>query len=329
MSKLYKCKKLETTLHFLPKEIKYCCSNTKGLGIDIKDTNFDNLKSNIKEAKNKYIKQLEKGILPKECIGCVDYTECSEKNTSLFDLSSLFKKKTYKISNIIVSHFKECDCSCIYCSQKYLQDPHYKKYEILPLIKALYSEKLIDEENLTVEFQGGNITMLKEFDAVIDEFTQHNCNKFIININGINYLEKLEKIKYHPSSVIDVSLDAGTRETYKKIKNVDAFEQTISNIRRLKNATNVHFCLKYIIIHGINDNIEELTGFLNIAKDLKVEDIVIDIDFRDTMMNHETVFIIPTHYYELFKTAKEYSSKYNLGFYIPEYTKKILDKERY
>ena len=101
-----------------------------------------------------------------------------------------------------------------------------------------------DEENLKVEFQGGNVTMLKEFDAIIDELTQHNCNKFVINMNGINYLEKLEKINFDSSSLVNISLDAGTSETFKKIKNVDAFEQTISNIRRLKNATKVHFCLK-------------------------------------------------------------------------------------
>ncbi len=328
MKKYYKCKKLETTLHFLPKEVKFCCSNTKGLGFDIKDTDFSNLKSRIIKAKNTYINQLEKGILPQECVGCADYIELSGNKKGFFNLKSLFEKKIFKISYIIVSHFKECDCSCIYCSQKYLQDSNYKKYEILPVIKKLYKEGLIDEENLKVEFQGGNVTMLKEFDAIIDELTQHNCNKIVINMNGINYLEKLETINFDPSSLVNISLDAGTRETFKKIKNVDAFEQTVNNIRRLKNNTNIYIVLKYVIIHGVNDNIEELNKFLDIAKDLKVNDIIIDIDFRDTMMNHETEFIVPQHYYDMFKTANEYCQKNNMIYRVLNYTQNILDKGR-
>ena len=158
MTKSYKCEKLESTLHFLPDKIKFCCSNAAGVGMDIKNYNKTD-KTELIKTKNYYIGLLAKGIIPNECRGCIHYKENS--------FWKFFKKnKNILINHIIIDHYKECDCNCIYCSQKIIYKDSKQKYQLLPLIKDLYRKNIIDKKNLKVEFQGGNVSMLKEFDAL-------------------------------------------------------------------------------------------------------------------------------------------------------------------
>lgn len=321
MKKSYRCEKLEKSLHFLPNEIKFCCSCAQGLGITLSNTSIID-KDEIINTKIKYIKQLENGIIPKQCAGCVDYKE--QEKPSFF--KRLFSKREIKTSSIIVDHFKQCDCSCLYCSQKLLHPDVMQNYELLPLIKQLYKNDMIDKK-LKVEFQGGNISMLKEFDSLMDEFQKNSCEKYIFLINGIKYIPYFEKLDNTKKNFACISLDSGTRETFAKIKKVDAFDQTIQNIKTLEKNTCLFINLKYIIIQGINDNLEELISFLEIAKSVSsLSCVVLEIDYRNTLFYKQERFVVPKHYYELFDYAQNYCNEYNLPFYISDYVKSVLSK---
>ena len=320
----YRCHKLETSLHFLPRDIKFCCSCAEGPGIKIEDVNKID-KITIEKAKRKLINQLKKGEIPKECKGCIEYKETKPLYKTLW--GTLFvKEKLEPISYIIVDHYKQCDCNCIYCSQKYLVDEKNNYYQLLPLIKQLYKYSMIDKNNLKVEFQGGNISCLNEFDELIEEFKKHNCTKFAILTNGIKYMPQLENLSNNPESFVCISLDCGTKESFKTIKNVDAFEQTIENIKRLKENSNIHIALKYIVIKGVNDNTDEIKAFLNIANNLQIKSIIFDIDYRDTLLNLKNDFVVPNHYNDLFNYAEVFCKENNIPFTIPEYTKNILSQ---
>lgn len=321
MKKSYRCEKLEKSLHFLPSEIKFCCSCAQGFGIKLNDSSKLN-KEEIVNTKIKYIKELENGIIPKQCTGCVDYREQEKPN--LF--KRLFSKREIKTSHIIVDHFKQCDCNCVYCSQKVLYPDVMQGYELIPLIKQLYESGIIGED-LWVEFQGGNISMLKEFDTLMDEFQKNGCEKFAFLINGIKYIPYLEKLKHAEKSFVCISLDAGSRETFAKIKNVDAFEQTIQNIKTLENNTNIMIELKYIIIQGVNDNMEELKQFLDFAKSVSsLSNTILDIDYRNTLLYKQERFVVPEHYYKMFEYAENYCKESNMPFAVRDFAKSILQK---
>ena len=317
----YRCKKLESSLHFLPEYIKFCCSCAVGPGIKIKDFNKINKKS-IEKVKRKIINQLQKGEIPKECEGCVEYEETNPLYKTLWD--TLFVKEELEpIKHIIIDHYKQCDCNCIYCSQKYLVYDKSNSYQLLPIIKQLYKNDMIDKNNLKVEFQGGNISCLNEFDELVEEFKKQNCTNFAILTNGIKYMPQLENLSDNPESFVCISLDCGTKETFQKIKNVDAFEQTIENIKKLKANSGIFISLKYIVI---NDNMDEIKAFLSIANDLQIKSIIFDIDYRDTILNLKKDFVVPNHYYDLFNYAEAFCKENNILFTIPEYTKKILSQ---
>jgi len=322
MRKSYFCRKLETTMHFLPDSIKFCCSCAEGAGIKIDD--FSNLdKQKIIEKRKEYISLLNKGFIPSECRGCVEYKEISLKER----ICSLFQKKTPpKISHIIIDHFKICSCSCVYCSQKKLYPDIKQNYELLPVIKDLYSSEMISD-NLKAEFQGGDISMLKEFEALMKEFNAHNCDDFVILTNGIKYMPLLETIGSNDKSHICISLDSGTRETFAEIKSVDAFDTVIDNIKKLRRKSNAAVSLKYIIVQGMNDNIEELKHFLGTAENLgNINPVILEIDYNDTLLNRNKKFKIPEHYYEMFDYAEKFCRSRNINYTVYPYTKSLLEQ---
>ncbi len=322
MKKSYRCKKLETTLHFLPKQIKFCCSCAEGPYFEIANFNQTDKKT-IEKAKSKFIKKLASGKIPKECIGCIDYKETPPKTL----LEKLFiKPKEQKIQHIIVDHFKQCDCNCIYCSQKIIHKRNLPQYNILPIIQQLYKQDMIDRDNLLIEFQGGNVSMLEEFGGIIEECLKNQCQNFKILTNGIKYLPELEKIKDNNSSV-SVSLDCGTRETFAKIKNIDAFDAVIANLNRIKENTNLSIELKYIIIKDVNDNIEEVKSFLNTAKTLiRNRAVIFDIDYRDIMINRSNNFKVPANYYEIMEFVQQYSKENFINYNMPDFAKSVMAK---
>lgn len=319
--KSYYCEKLETSLNFQPDYIKYCCSCYISPGIKTDNTQKINKELLLKERK-KFVDMMEQGIIPEECGDC---SYCKEKRpASRFE--KLFKKNKL-VNSIFVNHFKRCDCNCIYCSQKLIYKEEVGQYQLLPLIKDLYGKKLVDKKNLNVEFQGGNVSVLKEFDELISFFAKNNCKSFTIVINGIKYLPVLEKIAQNSEILIILSLDSGTRETFKKIKQVDKFDDVLKNIKKYEIIPNVKICLKYIIINNVNDNIEELQKFLNIANEVKnLVYITFDIDFRDIIMNHGNKFTVPRHYYDMMNFAFEYGKQNNLCVGINPNSKVVFDK---
>lgn len=321
MFESYHCEKLEKTLHFLPDGVKFCCSCAEGTGIKISDFSKFN-KDDIIKGKKKFIDLLNQGFIPKECKGCLEYKRKSIKKI----INEFFnKQKGTKISHIIIDHFLQCDCDCIYCSQKKLFPAQTQNYELLPIIQELYEQKMIDLENLKVEFQGGNISELKEFEQLMREFYAHNCDDFVILMNGIKYIPILEKIGNNWKSHIGISLDAGTRETFMKIKNIDAFDQVIENIKKLRKVSEAQISLKYIIIKDVNDNKEELEKFLEIAKSIgNIQPLNLEIDYNNTILSKGTKFEIPKHYYELFKFAEKYCKENNIAYKVFPYTENLL-----
>lgn len=325
MKKSYKCEKLEKTIHFLPSRVAFCCSNAQGASTE--ELNFSHIDfNNIEQKRKSFIQALKQGIIPKECTGCCDYKE-TEPQSLLQKIFPAKDNNKIKIQHIIIDHYKQCECNCIYCSGKLLYPNTTQNYEILPIIKELYKRNCIDRENLLVEFQGGNLSLLKEFKALMEEFNKENATRYIFLTNNIKYVEEIEQYGNQPESIISISLDAGTRETYKRIKGVDAFDIVVENIQKYRQNTQLLIFLKYIILEGENDNLEELKHFLEIAKEVNTNgEVSLEIDYRKMFMNNPEEFKIPQIYYDMFNLAEEFCKNNNLPYKCNDYHKLVLEK---
>lgn len=185
------------------------------------------------------------------------------------------------IDNLLFDHFTKCNCSCTYC---YTQEDKkrynsLKTYNVYPIVKDMFDKGIIRRGG-AIGFGGGEPTILHEFDKLIKLFLKNGFDDMRVPSSGIKFSPAIAKgIETGQLSVV-VSIDSGTRETYKKIKQVDDFDLVCKNLikysKSQKRAFNV--ISKYIIIPGINDNREEIDSWLEFNREHKILVAIIDIE---------------------------------------------------
>lgn len=325
MKKRYYCKRLNETLNFDAFKVLYCCATRTGPSIIVPKPK--NVKDMIRK-RNSLIKMLDRGTIPKECKGCFDLQE--QENPKPIIISQLLKPP--KANMIIVRHFKQCDCSCIYCCEQYISNRKIvlksKKsdyYDLLPIIKELYKQDMIDKKELDVHFQGGNVSVLDEFDDLVNIFMTNGVKRIEIATNGIKYLPQIERICKNTFVDVNISIDAGCRETYKKIKTVDKFDDLVENLKKYVKLP-ILLRLKYIIVRGVNDTKEEIEKYLTLMKEIGINNSELMIDQCDSEFVHNGEFKIPSYYYDLFEFYQLKAKELNIEPHIWEYIKEILDK---
>lgn len=173
-----------------------------------------------------------------------------------------------------------CNFKCIYCfaeSQlKHLKDDEdgFTTYEI---IKQLSEMPELDNSDFNINLSNGEFCVNKDCDAIFDILLKTKWRVSFIT-NGSIYREKFaEFLKTGRVIKVQTSLDAGTRETYKKVKQVDAFERVVENMKKYP-YKDVNFILKYIFLEDINDNEADIDGFFEVAKSVGCKRITISSD---------------------------------------------------
>ena len=329
-TKYYDCYFLNSGLHFNPDEMRFCCApKVIGPKVCFENFDYDIILKELFEKRNTVISQMKKHIIPEECQSCIYLTENDQPNDSENTESTNFPK----ISSIIINHFKQCDCRCCYCTTigyhgEFVTEPIKSKYyDLLPILETLYEQDLIDKNSLNVEFQGGSIGVLEEFPDVVNIFLKNNVKSISFFSNGIKYSKAIQEASEKAKCLLITSVDAGTAETFKKLKKVDKFNQVITNLKRYKEeAPYLVITAKYILIDGINDNEEELDKFLNAVADAKVNNVQMDLDFRKVMFNDGKKYVVPQKYKDLYKFFDKRAKELGVCPYVWGYVQNILDK---
>lgn len=274
--KYVSCKWLESGVCFdngvYGSNVKLCCYMSApggGNAMIFKDYNGEKIDwDEFFRIKEEYRAVQKSGKTVPECEGCVFLTEGEWEQSNYLD-------------NIVIDHFTKCNCRCSYCyteedKKKYNS---LKTYNIYPIIKDMFDKKLFRHGG-GIGFGGGEPTILPEFDKLIDLLLKNNFDDIRVPSSGIKYSKMVEKgISAGQLSVV-VSIDSSSRETYKKIKQVDAFDTVCKNLKKYakaqKNSYNV--ISKYIIIPGVNDNKTEIDNWLRFNKKNRIEILIIDIE---------------------------------------------------
>ena len=281
----YSCKYLNEQITFYPDNISTCCSGFASPRLyeieDGKRIDFDELVKTkyavVEDFKNGQINNsILKEYLKLSCEECPHLCEYDEKA----------EYKQFK--RVLINHFTGCNCACTYCVRDtYLTQEEKQskpKYELLPIIEEMYRKNLISKEQLEVEFQGGDIGCLKEFGKLVNLFAKKSKSTFRFFTNNIVYYKEIQNLLRENRAEIVVSLDCGTRETYKKIKRVDKFENVVNNLRKYnENATGGNVIVKYIFLRNINDNETEITKFIELMKSIGVKTVSIELDYNECM----------------------------------------------
>ncbi len=213
------------------------------------------------ELKNHYKNIQKSGETIKECTDCV------------FLRKDNWRDENY-IDSIIFDHFTHCNCDCVYCythedKKKYNS---VKSYNILPVIKDMVERKIFIPGG-QIGFGGGEPTMLDEFEDLIGYLLEHDFDNISIPTSGIKYSPVIEKGVSMGKIHVKNSIDSGSRETFKKIKGVDAYDRVVESMRKYAKAKmeDYNVISKYIICPGYNDNKEEVDKWLETCKEIGIE----------------------------------------------------------
>ena len=180
--------------------------------------------------------------------------------------------KSPRIDRIGINSYLDktvCNFKCIYCG---VEDAFHKTKDglesPLELVKKIHKAVVNAESPIAVSLSAGELTVSPWCDEVLEFIENKKWYKTSLNSNGYVYKEKItELIQKEIISAIVVSLDAGTRETFAKIKGVDGWDRVISNLEKYAIFPDV-LQLKYIMLRGVNDNREDILGFIDVCKRL-------------------------------------------------------------
>ena len=229
MGKQYFCDELNNVLSCFHDRIMSCCSGQIGpvyyeayRGQKIDWEAFKKIKQDA------FNMLTEENINNSPCKGCFFLRERKPEDR----ISPVFNM-------INISHWTQCNCGCIYCARMLdskgkitYKAEKSEYYDIVPLIKQLYKQELLDRRNLTACIQGGDISVLKEFEPMVKEFLKNWVKTFHILTNNIVYQPIINKLMDLNKVELFTALDCATPEVYKKLKRVDKFNDSVNNLRK-------------------------------------------------------------------------------------------------
>ncbi|GHV17117.1 hypothetical protein AGMMS49938_17720 [Fibrobacterales bacterium] len=199
---------------------------------------------------------------------------CNDCFVNAFDFyPSKVRNVDYNI--VFESNYKDtvCNARCVYCTaydeRRYAQNVKSENkgpafIDDWRKIKSMFVGK-----KLFIGMANGEMTISPWKDEVIKDINESKW-EILVPTNCFIYNNELAKIAADGRAIFIFSLDAGTPETFKRIKGFDKFNRCISNIKEYlsKCKSSDYHCLKYLLLENINDNQENFDGFIDVAKKL-------------------------------------------------------------
>ena len=179
---------------------------------------------------------------------------------------------------------ERCNCRCVYCdltkSGGSIRDGKFTAMELLSGYGGFFPQK-------TMFYYAPAELTISPCKAEIYDFIRKNDWTFsVLKTSGILFDEELAAFM-SGGGRINVSLDSGTAETYKKVKGVDCFARVVENIKRYRSA-GAKIELKYILIERLNDGKPDIDGFAALAEDTADQIIItVDMNTLETGISYE------------------------------------------
>lgn len=264
--------------------IEFCCLSLSP-GVTLCDTANESIMNIIK----KHAALIEESQM--FCLLDINNCKIAREYTSTCVKCPYFKETARAGDGLI--HFVNinmypapCQSKCIYCgvhsseSGVFNKQLHAKFYEnMFSAIEWAYENALIATDAVW-QSASGEITIHPYKEKILD-LMKDKVAKFLTNC--FIFDEAIAKIlEGNPQSSINLSIDAGTSETWYKVKGVDNFDTVVDNLVKYsqRSIRPEQITLKYIILPGINDNLNDYQAVIEIMKRLKIKKLIISRDNR-------------------------------------------------
>ncbi len=311
------CHLLEHGIYFYYDSIQVCCFLTgKGgksfhLNPDYKgeQINWEQLIEQKKQLRENH----RKGIIHPNCEGCFNLEEKE------------WDSEDY-INTIYISHWTKCNCNCTYCyteENKKIFNTH-KNYKLMPILKEMEAKGILKfDQHGYFAFGGGEPAVLNEFDKIFNYLAKNKPRQMYVNSSGIKFIDCVAKGLKNDNIELTVSIDAGSREVYKKIKKIDAYDKVLKHLK--KYVSKQGNCKdkvrsKYIIIPDVNDSKEEIEKWLQDSVKIGIKHVVVDIEGQWFLKNRENM---PQNAYDLIEYVENRTKELNLGLFYFSYADQL------
>lgn len=313
------CEQLQRCIFFDSNSIVHCCNCSQFRDTTYKE-NYNGEKIDWVDLINNKLKMQEeakKGIIP--------YDSC--KNCHMWREEE-WQEGGY-LNEIIISHWEACNCNCYYCftAPNKKASNSFKHYDLFPIIQDLKKSGYMDfskNNGGIVRFLGGDLSMLKRIDKMINLFLDAGAQNIYLPTSGIKYMPILEKVLKQGKGEVIISPDSGNRELYKKIKRVDSYEKVKKHMEKYAKAAkkgNSSFKSKYIVIPYVNDTKEQIDEWIKECLNLGIEHIA--DDFEDNFSSKYSQQI-PKHIPELLEYIHKRASETGLKITRFRYATQLL-----
>lgn len=206
--------------------------------------------------------------LPEGCRNCFNHKE-----------SYIYTSR--KLNSFDFSFRGWCNYKCEYCSSnkpdingyndRFSLEPYLTELEKLDMVNDIFSVLFAVGESCLNEKRFPLYDYCGEKQYFMDVFS--NCSVFD---------QSLFELAHRSPVIIRKSFDAGTPETYEKIKGVNCFLKMLENIKHYQQAPYLALNPKYLFVPGINDNETDVKSFVQICRELKVDFVTPVFSFIDS-----------------------------------------------
>jgi sulfatase maturation enzyme AslB (radical SAM superfamily) len=201
-----------------------------------------------------------------------DCTECPQL------VSKRWASRRYLARSLTMNVWTHCNLKCRYC---FTTVPGFKyskvSYPLVEVIADMLKGEHLDP-NGTVTWGGGDISALVEFNELSRMFLAYGI-KQDFKTSAYKFLPGVAETIAKNLGAVEVSVDAGTRETYASYKGADVFERVVENTLRYRASGPIK--LKYIAA-SCNLSDADIDGFVDLVQRAKPESVMVTPEFGES-----------------------------------------------
>jgi sulfatase maturation enzyme AslB (radical SAM superfamily) len=201
-----------------------------------------------------------------------DCSECPELKTKNWHTPK------YLTRSLTMNVWTHCNLKCRYC---FTTVPGFKyskvKYPLVEVIADMLAGKHLDPAG-TVTWGGGDISALVEFNDLSRMFLAYGV-KQDFKTSAYKFLPGVAETIAKKRGAVEVSVDAGTRETYASYKGADVYDRVVENILRYRQSGQIK--LKYIAA-SCNISDADIDGFVDLARRAKPISVMVTPEYGES-----------------------------------------------
>lgn len=275
----WSCRDLQGSLFLAPDEVRTCCKRFFVDGemrgdVKLVDADHANL-ADIMDAKTELIRQINMGN-ETPCTGCpfMEFKEWAP----------------ISLTYLSMEQHSVCQMKCTYCDDRYYGGK-LPEYDVAALIKELDEARLLATVQ-TVVWGGGEPTVGKQFGKLTGMFYDTFGVHQRILTNAVKWSPVTSAMLDDHAASIVASVDAGTEETFRKVRGIGGLDRVMTHIQRYS-VNNPHgVTIKYILTED-NSTVDEVIAFRHLIEKYALQqcNFQISCDFKQDVATREQAYV--------------------------------------